>query len=63
MDKFIIGCMKERDARLSIGSRWMIVDEFNNFTVYERKPYAKKTTVIYEGDRLIIALENLEDGE
>ena len=62
MDSVIIDCMKERDARLCLGHRWLVCDEIDRFSVYERKPYAKTTKTIYEGEILNLALEALEDG-
>lgn len=35
-------------ARVTCGWRWLCGDGFGNWTVYERKPHAKKTQVVIE---------------
>ena len=42
--------LKCTPARITLYYRWLVFDEEYGFTVYERKPYAKKTIVIYNGN-------------
>ncbi len=47
--------LKTMDTRLTFGNyRWLVWDDFMKWNVYERKPYAKTTT-------LIISVFSLED--
>lgn len=39
----------EKHVRIECGSRWLVATGKDEWTVYERLPYAKKTTVCYEG--------------
>lgn len=51
------------NARVSDGDKWLVVSYDSNrvftFTVYERKPYARKTTTIietYDEEKAVTAL-------
>jgi hypothetical protein len=47
----IIEALQDKDNRLRLTNfeRWLVGDGEGRWTVYERKAYAKKTTVVYEG--------------
>ncbi len=49
------------NARISLGNRWLVYDHKDIWTVYERKPYAKKTTTIIETVNERTAIEELVD--
>lgn len=39
--------LKTTDSRLTFGNyRWLVWDDFMKWNVYERKPYAKQTTLL-----------------
>ena len=46
--------LMKHNIRLSNGDRWLVMDEIYNlggeFVVYQRLPYAKRTTEEYRGD-------------
>lgn len=44
----IYDVLKENGTRVSYENKWLIWDGFN-WVVYERKPYAKKSIILYEG--------------
>jgi hypothetical protein len=49
----ILEVLKNENARLSCGWRWLVIDEeyskLGEFVVYERKPNARKTKLVFRG--------------
>jgi hypothetical protein len=60
----IIEALQDKNNRLRIsdGCHWLVWDEDEGWIVYERRPYARKTTVIIktrnETDAIAALLEN-----
>ncbi len=53
--------LKEENARLSCGSRWLYWDEdTDDWVVLDRQPYAKKNETLYRGTCLVSALIKLK---
>lgn len=40
--------LQSTNSRIVLYDRWLVMDD-NEFHVYERKPYARKTVTIYYG--------------
>ena len=43
--------LEDTNARISLGNRWLVYDVDDGWTVYEHKPYAKKTKILIQTDR------------
>ena len=43
----IYDLLKKENCRISYNSRWLVLDEYG-WTVYENKPYAKRTKIIVQ---------------
>lgn len=59
MDKITEFLKRETGARLDYNARWLIWEE--EWQVFERLPHARKTTTLYTGDNLGLALDYLKD--
>jgi hypothetical protein len=47
----IVDALQDKDNRLRLTNfeRWLVGDGEGGWTVYERKAYARKSTVVYDG--------------
>lgn len=45
-------------ARITLYDRWLVLTG-NEYTVYERKPYARNSKIIYTGTSEKLAVDNL----
>ena len=53
---------KQSGIRVSTGSRWLVFDDFTHlWVVYERVPYARKTTMVCDTSNLELAVSHLID--
>ena len=62
----IYDALKQASARLSYGSRWLIMEEDGTYIVYEHKYGRKKSTLIIETaneEKAVAALLEMEEGE
>ncbi len=58
----IYEALKTTNSRISYGFRWLIITDDGVYLVFERRPYAKKTTVVYEGTDESAACQALLEG-
>lgn len=47
------------NARISYGNKWLVIDVYGEYTVYEHRYYAKKVTVLYNVDKESEAIDIL----
>lgn len=62
----IYDALKQTSARVSDGSRWLIMEEDGTYIVYEHQYGRKKTTVIIKTDdeeKAVAALLEMAEGE
>ena len=57
-DMQLLQFLKDENARITSGGRWLIVENGGNIVVYEAR-YRKSSAVIYSGDNLKLALDAL----
>ncbi|HJX50439.1 MAG TPA: hypothetical protein VJ438_03180 [Candidatus Nanoarchaeia archaeon] len=50
--------LKSYPARITMYDKWLVIFD-EKFLVYEHKPYAKKTTIVYSGNSESKAVEAL----
>ncbi len=58
----IYEALETLNVRVATGYRWLILNEGGLWIVYERLPYAKKTTLLYEGTDESAACQALLEG-
>ena len=65
MNNPLIEALKSQSGiRVSTGSRWLVFDDFTQmWVVFERVPYARKTTIVKETSDLELAVRHLTDPE
>ena len=51
--------LNDTNARITLGNRWLVYNIDEGWTVYEAKPYAKKSKIIIQTDREDIAIDAL----
>lgn len=58
----ILEAMKNYNLRLSnTNNRWMVLNEQNEFVVYEQKPYARNSSIVTQTMNEEIAVSSLID--
>jgi hypothetical protein len=59
MNRTIQDFLMHNNARISYGNRWLVMDVYEKYTVYEHRYCAKKVTVLYDGNKESEAIDIL----